>query len=220
MPCDRKRTADCQGEAEEESEYKRRMRELLETLLDRHPRIALGIDSSSGSRLGHLLRRVSAKCCRGQHAYNDNHSDGRDRAQRPFNMAIRAKKMCRHSLRVFYQNQIPARPGCRVGIGLSSFYSHNFSPRTGTFTIGISSGDNDMLACRQVATVLSALGKASYVLSIDGHDKAEIAPKICDPSNDQMSCICRRRRGPWTSLVGCAPGEDQAGTGHTDDVND
>jgi hypothetical protein len=52
---------------------------------------------------------------------------------------------------------------------------------------GINAGGNYVLACWQVATVLSALGKAPHVLSIDGQDKAEIAPKICDPSNDQMT---------------------------------
>jgi hypothetical protein len=49
---------------------------------------------------------------------------------------------------------------------------------------GINSGGNDVLTCRQVATVLSALGKAPHVLAIDGQDKAEIAPEISDPSND------------------------------------
>src|SRR6266480_3958250 len=134
-------------------------------------------------------------------------------------MAIKAKKMCRHSLTVSYQNQIPARPGCGIGVGLSSFYSYCFSRRTLTGLIGINSGGNYVLACRQVAAVVSALGKASHVLSIDGHGKTETAPKIWDPVNEQMTRI-RRRRGPWTSLVRCAPGEDQAGTGQTDDVND
>src|SRR6476660_1392683 len=65
------------------------MGELFETFLDRHPRIAFRIDSSSGSRLGHLFRGVSAECCRGQNAYKGNDSDDRDCAQRPHEMAIR-----------------------------------------------------------------------------------------------------------------------------------
>ena len=53
--------------------------------------------------------------------------------------------------------------------------------------IGINPGDNDVLACRQVATVASAFGKASHILAINRHDKAEIAPEICDPVNEQMT---------------------------------
>jgi hypothetical protein len=66
-------------------------------------------------------------------------------------------------------------------------YSYGFSPRTLTGLKGINAGGNYVLACRQVATVLSALGKAPHVLAVDGQDKAEITPKICDPSNDQMT---------------------------------
>jgi hypothetical protein len=66
-------------------------------------------------------------------------------------------------------------------------YSYGFSPRTLTGLKGINAGGNYMLACRQVAIVVSAFGKASHVPSIDGQDKTEIAPKICDPSNDQMT---------------------------------
>src|SRR6266516_6165989 len=102
-------------------------------------------------------------------------------------MAIRAKEMCQHCLPVSYQDQISSRPGCGIGVGLSSFYSYGFSPRTLTGVIGINSGDKDVLACRQVPIVVSALGKASHVLSVDRQDKAEIAPEICDPSNDQMT---------------------------------
>src|SRR6476620_2333294 len=65
------------------------MGELFDTFLDRIPRIALRIDSSSGSRLGHLFRGVRAECCRGQDAYKGNDSDDRDCAQRPSEMAIR-----------------------------------------------------------------------------------------------------------------------------------
>jgi len=61
MPRDRERAADCEGKTEEEPKYERRMRELLDTLLDRQPRIALGINPASGSRLRHLFRRVRAE---------------------------------------------------------------------------------------------------------------------------------------------------------------
>src|SRR5882672_11913217 len=98
-------------------------------------------------------------------------------------MAIKAKKMCRHSLWVPYQNQISARPGCCIGVGLPSFYIYGFSPRTLTSLKGSNSGGNDMLACRQVASVISALGKASHILAINRHDKAEIASEVCDPVN-------------------------------------
>jgi len=73
-----------------------------------------------------------------------------------------------------------------------------------------------VLACRQVPIVVSALGKASHVLSIDRQDKAEIGPKIRDPGNEQMTCIRRHGPGTWTGL---AAGEDQARTGHANDVN-
>src|SRR6478736_6977839 len=89
MPRDRTCTGDSQAKAEEESQNEFRMRELFNTLLDRHPRIPLGIDTSSGSRLGHLFRGVGAECCRGQDAYKGNDSDRRDCAQRPPGMAIR-----------------------------------------------------------------------------------------------------------------------------------
>src|SRR6266403_5814522 len=102
-------------------------------------------------------------------------------------MAIRAKKMCWHCLLVSYQNQIPSRPSRCIGVGLASFYSQGFSPRTGTDAIGINSSDNDMLACGQVAVVIPALGKASHVLAIDGHDKAKIGPKVGDPINKYMT---------------------------------
>jgi hypothetical protein len=70
---------------------------------------------------------------------------------------------------------------------LPSFDVQSFSRRTGTGLIGINPGDNDVLACRQIATVVSALGKASHVLAVDGQNKAEIAPKVCDPVNEQMT---------------------------------
>src|SRR6266478_7561804 len=102
-------------------------------------------------------------------------------------MAIRAKKMSRHCLPVSYQNQIPSRPGRGIGVSLPSLHSQGFSARTLTGLKGISSGDNDVLSCGQVARVVSALRKASHVLSIDRQHKAEIAPKICDPRNDQLT---------------------------------
>jgi hypothetical protein len=52
--------------------------------------------------------------------------------------------------------------------------------------MGISPGGYDVLTCRQVTRVASALAKASHVLAIDGHDKAQILPKICDSSDDHM----------------------------------
>jgi hypothetical protein len=82
--------------------------------------------------------------------------------------------------------------------------------------IGVTPDDNDVLACRQIATVISALGKASHILAVNGHDKAEIASKVRNPVNEQMTGIRRYWRG---RLVRCAPGEDQAGTSQTDDVN-
>jgi hypothetical protein len=86
-----------------------------------------------------------------------------------------------------YQNQIPARPGCGIGVGLPSLYSYSFSPRTLTGLKGINAGGNYVLARRQVPIVVSALGKAPHVLSIDGQDKAEIAPEVCDAINEQMT---------------------------------
>src|SRR5437667_12794495 len=102
-------------------------------------------------------------------------------------MAMRAKKSSGHYLPVPYQNQILSRPGCGKGVGLPSLYSQGFSPRTGTGAVGIDSGGKAVLACRQIAVVVSALRKASYVLAIDGQDKAEIGPKIWHPVNEQMT---------------------------------
>jgi hypothetical protein len=53
--------------------------------------------------------------------------------------------------------------------------------------IGINADGNLVLACRQVATIASALGKASYILAVNKHDKAEIAPEVRDPVNEQMT---------------------------------
>src|SRR5262245_3093638 len=66
-----------------------------------------------------------------------------------------------------HQNQILSRPRCGEGVGLSSLYAQSFAPWALPAGIGINSGDNSVLTCRQVATVVPALGKASYVLTID-----------------------------------------------------
>jgi hypothetical protein len=50
--------------------------------------------------------------------------------------------------------------------------------------IGINADGNLVLACRQVATVISALAKASHILAVNKHDKAEIAPEVRDPVNE------------------------------------
>ena len=85
-----------------------------------------------------------------------------------------------------YQNQIRSRPGCGVGVGLPGFYSQGYSPRTGIVKVGIRSGGNCVLTCRQVAVVVSA-SVASYVLAIDGQDKEDTGPKIWHPVNEQMT---------------------------------
>jgi hypothetical protein len=89
-------------------------------------------------------------------------------------------------LRISYQNQIPSRPGCSERVSVASLYSHSFFSGTGTGLTGIAPDGYDVLTCRQVARVASALAKASHVLAIDGHDKADIFPKICDPIDDHM----------------------------------
>src|SRR5205823_12249742 len=112
-------------------------------------------------------------------------------------MAMRPKKSSCHCLLVPYQNQILSRPGCGKGVGLSSLYSQGFSPRTGTVAVGIDSGGNYVLACRQIAVVVSALSKTSYVLAIDGQDKEEIVPKIWHPVNEQTTGIRRCSGRTW-----------------------
>src|SRR5438094_459814 len=87
-------------------------------------------------------------------------------------------------LLVSYQNQLPSRPGCGVGVGLPSLYGQCFSCRTFTAGIGVTSRRKRVLACRQVAIVISALGKASHVLAIN---KAQIRSEVCDPINDHMT---------------------------------
>src|SRR5437763_17101832 len=101
-------------------------------------------------------------------------------------MAMRAKKSSWHYLVVPYQNQIRSRPGCGVGVGLPGFHSQSCSPRMGTGAVAIRSGGKAVLACWQVAVVVTALRKASYVLAIAGPDKAEIAPNISHQVNQHM----------------------------------
>jgi len=67
MPRYRKSTADCQEETKKEAKDEIWMPELFDTPLDRFPRIAFRIDTSSGSRFGHLLRWIRTECCRAQH---------------------------------------------------------------------------------------------------------------------------------------------------------
>jgi hypothetical protein len=90
-------------------------------------------------------------------------------------------------LLVPYQTQIPSRPGCRIGVGVPSLYGQGLSARTCTGLMGISPDGYDVLAGRQIATVVSALAKGSHVLAIDGHDKAQILPKIRDPVNEHVT---------------------------------
>src|SRR4029453_5701070 len=86
---------------------------------------------------------------------------------------------------VRHQSHIPSRQACGKGIGLPSLDVQSFSRRTGTGLIGINPGGDDVLACRQVATVASAFGKVSHILAIEREDKDEIAPEICNPVNEQ-----------------------------------
>jgi hypothetical protein len=187
MPRDRNRTADCQGEAEEESENEVWMRELQDTPLDRFPGIALGIYATGCPSFGQFFRWISAECCRRQHSYpGDNRESGND-GQRASETAITARTTRRHWLWVPYQNQLLSRPGCSVGVGLPGLYGQGFSRRMLTARIRIYPGRKGVLACRQVAIVISAFGEASHVLAIDRDDKAQIGSKVCDPINDHMT---------------------------------
>src|SRR4029453_2712262 len=58
---------------------------------------------------------------------------------------------------VLHQSHIPSRQACGKGIGFPSFDVQSFLRRTGTGLIGINPGGNDVLACRQVATIASSL---------------------------------------------------------------
>src|SRR5215510_14616076 len=64
---------------------------------------------------------------------------------------------------VLYQSHAPSRLACGIGIGLPSFYVQSFSRRPDTGFIGTNPSGNGVLACRQIATVMSALGKTSHV---------------------------------------------------------
>jgi hypothetical protein len=65
------------------------MPELFDAVLNRQPRIALGV---SGPHLGHFFRRIGAECRWRQQTHKSNKSDGADRAQRSSEVATRAKK--------------------------------------------------------------------------------------------------------------------------------
>jgi len=90
-------------------------------------------------------------------------------------------------LRVPYQNQLLSRPCSSVGVGLPGFYGQGFSRRTLTTRIRIYPGRKGVLACRQVAIVISAFSKASHILAIDRYDHAQIGSEVCDPINDHMT---------------------------------
>ena len=92
-----------------------------------------------------------------------------------------------HLTLVPHQSQTLSRPGCSVGICLPCVYCQGQSSWALPARIGISGDDNLVLTCRQIATVTSAFGKASHILAINRHDKAEIAPEVCDPVNEQMT---------------------------------
>src|SRR5258707_12287273 len=96
MPRDCICTAHCQAKAEEQPQNEFRMSELLDALLDRYPRIPLGIESSSGSRLGHLFRRISPHRCRGQHTEKGDDNYDPDCTKCPSEMTIKPKKTYRH----------------------------------------------------------------------------------------------------------------------------
>jgi hypothetical protein len=84
--------------------------------------------------------------------------------------------------------------------------------------MGFSPGGYDVLPGRQIATVVSALAKASHVLAIDGHDKAQILPKIRDAVNEHVTGIwwrCGRSAG-----LGClAANQDHSSEGQSEDAN-
>src|SRR5215472_7451705 len=91
----------------------------------------------------------------------------------------------RHRLTlVFCKNQILSRPGRGVRVGLASFYRQGFFHRAGTGLIRIDSGNNGVLACREVSIVILARSKGCHVLAVDGQDKDKTAPKICLTVND------------------------------------
>ena len=50
---------------------------------------------------------------------------------------------------------------------MAGYYSQSFFPGTRISAIGINSGADDVLTCRQVAIVVLTLAQACYVLAID-----------------------------------------------------
>ncbi len=148
MPRDCPCTAYCQAKAQEESQNEFRMPELSDTVLDRDSRVALGIYAACVPHLSQLFRWIGPEYCRRQYTEKSDHKYYADGTQRLSKMTIRAKKMCRHWLWVLYQPQILSRPGCCVGVGLPSLYSHRLSPRTSTGAIRVNPDGKAVLACR------------------------------------------------------------------------
>jgi hypothetical protein len=70
-------------------------------------------------------------------------------------------------LLIFCQSHILSRPACGVGVCLARYYIQLYLRRFGIASIWIHPHNDGVLTCRQVAAVISALGKASYVLTID-----------------------------------------------------
>ena len=93
MPRDRPRTGHSQAETEEESQNEFGMPELLDAVLNRHPRIARRILAVSATGLGHLFRWVGAERRGRQPNYEYEDGDGTEGAQRSSRVAIRLKKM-------------------------------------------------------------------------------------------------------------------------------
>jgi hypothetical protein len=66
------------------------MRELLDTFLNRHPRIPFGIDSASRSGLCHLFGGISTECCRSEEAEKSDDDYDAGETQRSPNTDLRA----------------------------------------------------------------------------------------------------------------------------------
>lgn len=94
MPRDREGAANCQGKTEEESQYKRRMRELLDTFLDRQPRIPFGIKSAGRSCFSHLLGGIGAESRRRQEGEEGDDDYDTGDVQRSPKMETRAITVC------------------------------------------------------------------------------------------------------------------------------
>src|SRR5262249_44219115 len=78
---------------------------------------------------------------------------------------IRVYRTC--LLRISCQSHILSLPACGVGGCLARYYIQLYLRRLGIGSIGIHPHNDGVLTCRQVAAVTSALGKASYGLTID-----------------------------------------------------